>query len=178
MRTILAYLLLILFSLPCLATRVSLFPLSMEHRYLENENQDLYAQRMDTSFSAALTFSRYQLGLDVTGWSQQSTTPLISFKETFSEIGSTHLFLVSSFYEYVHLYSGLGLGIYESKLSNQFAGATSETNTGQILFASAIASAQIIYHYFHAAVDFKLLMAKDYRPQPTPSAVIKLGLSF
>lgn len=178
MRLVLCLLLMSLICLPCLAARVSLFPISVEQRYLENENQDLYFQKMNTSGSVALTFSQYQLGLEVTRWTQESRASLISFKEDLSEIGSTHLFLMGSVYEWLHMYSGLGLGVYEAKLTNQFAGSTTENNSGQILFASAIASVQAIYSFFHAALDFRLLMAKDYRPQPTPSVIFKLGLSF
>ncbi|OYZ23461.1 MAG: hypothetical protein B7Y39_04720 [Bdellovibrio sp. 28-41-41] len=169
---------LVLISLPSLAARVSLFPISVEQRYLENETQDLYFQKMDTSASAALTFHSYQLGLEVTRWSQESSAPLVSFKESYSEIGSSHLFLMAVLSDVLYLYSGIGVGIYETKLTNQFNGVSNDTNSGQILFASGIASAQVIYSFFHAALDFRLIMAKDYRPQPTPAFIFKLGFSF
>jgi hypothetical protein len=179
MKTGLSTLLALVFlGLPSLAARVSLFPISTEQRYLENENQDLYFQKMDTSVSAALTFQSYQLGLEISRWAQESNAPLISFKESYSEIGSSHLFLMGVLSDVLYLYSGVGVGIYETKLTNQFNGVSSNTNSGQILYASGIASAQVIYSYFHAALDFRLIMAKDYRPQPTPALIFKLGLSF
>ena len=179
MRTGFGLLLVLLFiSLPSLATRVSVFPISVEQRYLENENQDLYFQKMDTSVSAALTFQSYQLGLDVTRWSQESSAPLISFKEIYSEIGSSHLFLMGILSDILYFYSGVGVGVYETKLTNQFNGVSNTTNSGQILYASGIASIQVIYSFSHAALDFRLIMAKDYHPQPTPAMVFKLGLSF
>lgn len=168
----------LLFSLPSLALNVSLFPFALEQRYTENENQDLYMQKMDSSLAAAFSFDGYQLGLETTKWSHESSAPLISYKETYTELNSTHLFLMGSTLEYLHLYSGIGVGMYESKLKNSFNGIANETNSGQTLFASGIASAQFVYSYFHAALDFRLLMGKDYRPQPTPSGVFKIGITF
>jgi len=169
---------LVFLGVPSFAARVSLFPISIEQRYLENENQDLYFQKMETSVSAALTFQSYQLGIDVTRWSQKSIAPQVSFNESYSEIGSSHLFLMGVLSDVLYLFSGVGVGIYEAKLTSQFNGVSSDTNSGQILFASGIASAQVIYSFFHAALDFRLIMAKDYRPQPTPAMVFKLGVSF
>jgi len=178
MKSVFSLSLIFLFSLPSFALQVSLFPLAAEQRYIENENQDLYMQKMDSSVAAAFSFSRYQLGIEATNWSLESSAPLVSYKETFSELNSTHLFLMGSFYEHLHLYSGFGLGLYESTLKNSFNGINNETNSGRILFASGIASAQFIYSFFHAALDFRLLMAKDYRPQPTASIILKVGLTF
>tara|TARA_B110001454_G_scaffold219136_1_gene250298 strand:- start:32664 stop:33200 length:537 start_codon:yes stop_codon:yes gene_type:complete len=178
MKIALALLTILLLGLPTMAARVSLFPVSIEQRYSENENQDLYFQQTDTSVSAALTFQIYQVGLEVTRWSKESSAPLVSFKESYSEIGSSHLFLMGVLYDYLYLFSGVGVGMYETKLTNQFNGVSTDTNSGQILYASGIVSTQVIYSFFHAAFDFRLIMAKDYRPQPTPAAVFKLGLSF
>lgn len=178
MKHIFGFSLILLFSLPSFALRVSLFPLVLEQRYTENENQDLYMQKMDSSLAASFSFSGYQLGLETTKWSLESSAPLIRYQETYTELNSTHLFLMGSAYEYIHFYSGIGIGMYESKLKNSFNGTENETNSGQILFASGIASAQFIYSYFHAALDFRLLMGKDYRPQPTPSMVFKIGITF
>lgn len=179
MKTAISLLLILFCGLPSLATaRVSIFLPSLEQRYLENENQDLYFQKMDTAISAALTFSNYQLGLEVTRWSLSSSASLLKFKEDYSEINSTHLFLMGVVSDYLYFFSGVGVGVYEDKLVNQFNGTNTETKSGQIMFASGIASAQFIYHYFHAALDFRLIMAKDYHPQPTPAAVFKIGLSF
>lgn len=178
MRILAILTLALLFVLPGFALSISLFPLGTEQRYLENESQDLYVQKMDSTLSAAFSFSKYQLGIESTKWSRQSSAPLVSYNEAFTEINSTHLFLVSSFYERLHFYTGLGLGVYESKLKTSFNGLESETNSGQIIFASGIASLQFIYSFLHAALDFRLLMNKDYHPHPTPSVVFKFGLTF
>lgn len=178
MNHVLAFSLILLFTLPSFALRISLFPIAVEQRYTENENQDLYMQKMDSSLAAAFSFSSYQLGLETAKWSYESSAPLISYRETYTELNSTHLFLMSSANESFHFYSGIGVGIYESKLKNSFNGLVNETNSGQILFASGIASVQFIYSYFHAALDLRLLMGKDYRPQPTPSATFKIGITF
>lgn len=178
MKKLICSVLILTLSLPSWALQTSLFPLSLDQRYIENENQDLYFQKMDSSISAALTFSGYQLGLESTTRSSQSGAPLVRYKETFEEINSTHLFLMASVSPHLHLYSGVGLGLYESKLESEFNGTSSETKSGKILFASGIASAQFVYSFFHAVLDFRLLMGKDYRPQPMPSAVFKLGVTF
>jgi hypothetical protein len=160
-----------------LANHYSLFPVVLEQRYLENENREYYFQRVN-SFAAAATFDFYQLGLEITNWNKQTDTGLIGFKETYSEINSTHLFKMGSTYDWMHFYSGVGIGSYGSKLESQFNGSTTESTTGQILFGSAIFSIQAIYSYLHMALDLKLILAKDYRPEPTPSTSIKVGLAF
>lgn len=158
--------------------RTSIFPIVWQQRYLQDQNSELYYQTIAPTWAARLTFERYQLGIEGGSWSTTSGTTLINYSEDFNEMNTTHLFKMGSTYEWLHFYSGLGLGVYESELTNLFNGVSSKTKSGQIVFASGIFSVQAIFWYVHAITDLKLIFAKDYRPQPTPDLSFKLGVTF
>ncbi|MBL7544765.1 MAG: hypothetical protein JNL11_13190 [Bdellovibrionaceae bacterium] len=190
MRWIIFLVLALTWTRASLAMRVSLFILSGENRYTENENREQVNQSFrnfsgDTignfkihKFSGALTFEKYQFGLETFDWQTSSDAPLIGFYENRRELHTTHLFKMGEHNEWLNFFSGFGIGAYEIDLTNQFNGATSKTKSGQIMTASGIASIQAIYKYFHATADLKLLFAKDYRPQPVPVLGFKIGFSF
>lgn len=169
----------LLFGPPSLsfALPISVFPMSLEQRYFENQSAELYFQRVN-SVGASLTFDFYQFGLEAINWTTDSGTVLISYKEAYREIQSTHLFKMGSANNWFHFYSGLGIGSYELELNSQFAGTTTQTKSGQTLMMSGIASLQLMYKFLHIITDLRLLFAKDYRPEPTPALLIKVGILF
>lgn len=168
-----------IFSSPISSTAMttSLFPAVLEQRYLENEKSDLYFQRIN-SFSGNLTFEFYQLGIESQSWSIESGTALINYKEDFQEINTTHLFRMGSTLNWLFFYSGIGIGSYESELTSEFSGAITKTNSGQTMMASGIISVQAIYWHIHVITELKLILGKDFRPQPTPDLSVKLGVVF
>lgn len=174
-----ALVILLMSALPSLslATRVSLFPVVLEHRYIENENSDLVFRRAN-SFSGLITFGLYQLGLDASNWSTESTASLLKFQESYREVQTSHLFKMGSLTDWLHVYSGIGVGIYESNTTTTFNGLSTETKSGTIMMASGIASVQVTHNWLHIALDLKLILSKDSRPNPSPAGVIKVGIAF
>ena len=165
---------------PCLslAARFSFLPLSLQQRYLQDENSEMYMQTITSTISAAVTFESYQFGIEGSSWSTTSGSSLINYKNNFDEINTTHLLKMGKAYDWLYFYTGIGLGVYESELTSRFNGTVTKTKSGQIMMTSGIFSVQAIYKYLHVSSDFRLLLAKDYRPQPTPELFIKLGLIF
>ncbi len=164
-------------SLPSFAMRASLFPVVLEQRYIENENKEYIFQRVN-ALAAHLTFDVYQIGVEGGQWTKESSASLLTFKETVSEINTTYLYRMGSLTNWLHLYSGLGIGMYESKVTNSFNRVAGESKSGTILMMSGIVSLQVIYSYLHIALDLKLILAKDYQPEPTPAGVLKVGVTF
>lgn len=159
------------------AMKVSIFPLPIEFRYVENESKE-YSVKSITPHAGAITFDYYQLGFEKSSWKSESGTPLVGFSEKFEELNTTHLFRMVEYNNHVSFYSGVGLGRYELQVTNTFNGVTTATDSGQIAYLSGLASAQVIYEFFHLACDFRLIMGKDMRPQPTPALNIRVGLIF
>lgn len=157
--------------------RVSLFPVVVQQRYIENQDSEYYFQRL-SSLAASLSFEFYQFGIETGNWSTQAGTTLINFKNDYQEINTIHLFKMGSTFQWLYFYSGIGIGSYDSELDSQFNGVSTKTKSGQTLFGSGIFSIQAILGYFHMSTELKLLFAKDYRPQPTPDLAFKLGVSF
>ncbi len=157
--------------------QVSLFPLVLNQRYMENEDGDLYFQRVD-SLAVNLTFDSYQFGIESGRWSTQSGTSLLSFKETVQTINTSYLFKMGSTFDWLSFYSGIGIGSYETELVSFFNGVSTTTKSGQTFFASGIVSLQAIFWHLHLDTELKLVFGKDFRPQPTPDLALKLGAIF
>ncbi len=159
------------------AMQVSLFPLILNQRYMENEDGDLYFQKVD-SLAFSLTFDSYQLGIESGRWSMQSGTSLLGFRETVQTINTSHLFKMGSTFDWLSFYSGIGIGSYETELISLFNGVSTTTKSGQTLFASGIVSIQAVFWFLHVDTELKLVFGKDFRPQPTPDLALKLGAVF
>ena len=160
-----------------LAMQISLFPVVLNQHYMNNEDGDLYFQKVD-SLAASLTFDSYQFGIESGRWSTESGTPLIGFKETVQTLNTCHLFRMGSTFERLYFYSGIGIGSYETELVSQFNGLPTTTKSGQTLYSSGIVSIQAIFWFIHLDTELKLVFGKDFRPQPTPDLAFKLGAVF
>lgn len=160
-----------------MAIGVSIFPLNFEQRIIENQTKEL---RVVSIKNYAFTLSKdlHQVLLEHGEVENSSGNETLSFTEISQEYHISYLHEVHRWHHYWSLHLGLGSGQYNSTIKTQYLNTTSEESSGNTLLLSGISSIQLQYQYLQGQLDFKLIQAKDYTPQPQPSLILRIGLHF
>lgn len=155
----------------------SIFPLASENRYIETQAKEFKFASV-TNYALSASHLAHQLLLEHTELSNRSGNQTLSFLEVNQEYHINYLHQVTKWMNFWSLYMGAGTGVYKTSVRTQYLNTETEDNSGNTLFLSGIVSMQLQYQYFHGQLDFKLIEAKDYSPQPQPSLILRIGLRF
>ncbi|MCK6598110.1 MAG: hypothetical protein L6Q37_07070 [Bdellovibrionaceae bacterium] len=157
--------------------KVTLFPFNFDYRYVEISNGEYqFNQFKNLSFST--NYERHQLLLEHVEYQNSSGNQTINFDETTQEYHVSYLYEAHRLNSYFSLYLGLGSGFYNAKLVTRYLDQEITDKTNNTLFLSGLISLQFHFKFFTGQIDFRLLEAKDYRPQPTPEMILRTGFSF
>lgn len=160
-----------------MAMHVSIFPLNPEQRVVENQNKELRLISVK-NYAFSLSKDLHQVLLEHAELETNSGNETLSITEISQEYHIAYLHEIYSWQHYWSLHLGLGTGQYTSTIKTQYLNNVSEETSGSTLLFSGISSIQFQYQYFHTQLDFKLIQAKDYNPQPQPTFILRAGLSF
>lgn len=153
------------------------YPLTMDTRFERGSSQGI-EQRHSKDFSIGLKSSRYTFLIETSSYRVETGTAALGVARTHREFhiwGKGMLNQLNS----TEVYWAAGGGVYDEVVSTSLLGA-SETSQSQMnmMAGAAIGAETMFFRFLIMNLETRILISKDFDPNPQPAVVWRLGVVF
>lgn len=156
---------------------IAIYPISLANRYQSDLNNKMIVRTVSAP-SLFYTFESYQIGIQLLSWTSNNDDSYTQIQEIWKLSKLYGLYQVAGQKEGWQFWAGFFLGQYTIDLKTHLFDTFQEDSSGPIMFGGGLLSVNWIYSYFITGLDFQLELGKDFLPNPTPSATLKVGFKF
>ncbi len=154
-----------------------LAPYQPDFRYVKTLDTQMQWQQ-GAVHSLGLQKDNFLFLLDYASSTDSSGNQALTFRKDRVEVMLNGYYLFYSLSEHLGLAAGLGLGLYEDTLKSRLLGQEITERTGNQVLAKGSFAMMGSWSYLFYSLEFSGLTGRDYDPQPTFTALLRLGLQF
>ncbi|MFM6930022.1 MAG: hypothetical protein ACKOX6_16240 [Bdellovibrio sp.] len=159
--------------------------LDIEMRY-EKDAADEWVDRKPMNFGIAYRAPRWSLLFEYAQFTEASGNSTLSIDRTHEEMlfwGRWHLWSMKAQRTQVSVYGAGGAGVYQENVKTALNGSSETNTTGYKVMTGLAAGADMSYLFTRsfgvvAALEGRGLIASEFDPNPTWSAVVRTGILF
>ncbi len=164
---------------------LQLYPVGMELRYERNNEQDF---QTNTFWNYAFAYQRANLSalFEYSNYTESSGNSTTSIDHTHQELtlwGRWHFLTTKKelLPLQISIYGGLGVGAYQDEVKTTFMGTSQNDKSGTKVLTGLSLGSDLRYSFTKdvgaiAAIEGRTLFSSDFDPNPTFSAVARLGI--
>lgn len=166
-------------------SQLHLYLLDVEMRY-EKDAADEWVDRKPLNLGISYRAPRWSLLFEYSRFTEDSGNSTLSVDRTHEEMllwGRWHLWNLKAQRTQISIYGAGGAGVYQETVKTGLSGSSETNTTGSKIMTGLAAGADMSYLFTRsfgvvAALEGRGLIASDFDPNPTWSAVVRTGILF